>query len=87
MSTITIELDEEHTDVLAHLSQKMGKAPDDVLRDAMAFYAMLVAEEGEGPPLTAVQIAQIEEGLEAARRGDVISHEQVVADIRAKFGR
>lgn len=87
MSTVTVELDEKHSAILRALADQAGSDPSDVIGSALELLAdASLFDEGQ-PPLSPEQIAAIEEGLAAAERGDVIPHEQVVAEMRAKFER
>jgi predicted transcriptional regulator len=87
MSTVTIELDEKYAGILNAIANQTGAAPGEVVGSALELLADATLFDDSQPPLTPEQIAAIEEGLAAAARGDLIPHEQVVAEMRAKFGR
>jgi predicted transcriptional regulator len=80
MSTITIDLDD---DVMAHvkaIAAEGGQKVEDFLRDLVATHA------GPGEELTPEQIDAIQRGLDDLERGDLISNEDVFAQIDAKLG-
>ncbi|HCK83777.1 MAG TPA: hypothetical protein DHW63_04450 [Hyphomonadaceae bacterium] len=87
MSTVTVELDEKHAAILKALASQAGSDASDVIGSALELLAdAALFDEGQ-PPLSPEQVAAIEEGLAALESGDVVPHEQVVAEMRAKFER
>jgi predicted transcriptional regulator len=86
MSTVTIELEEKHADILKALSNQAGVAPGEVVGSALELLADAALFSEDQPPLSPQQIAAIEEGLAAADRGDLVPHEDVFEEIRKKFG-
>lgn len=86
MTTITIDLDEEHSARLKALSGRTGFSADAVLCEALEVFASALDQVEESPPFSAEQIAAIEAGLAAADRGELVPHEEVFAELREKFG-
>lgn len=81
MSTITIDLDD---DLLAHvrsLAKEFGFSVEEFVADIVATHA------GPSPDLTSEQIAAIRAGLNDVEQGNVISHEDVMAQLDARYGR
>lgn len=87
MSSVTIELDDKHAALLAALSAQMQAPSGSVFAAALEVLAENALFSDDQPPLSPEQIAAIEEGLAAIGRGDLVSHETVVAEMNAKFGR
>ena len=87
MSSLTIELDDKHAALLEALTAQMQEKTGPVIAAALEVLAETALIGADQPPFTPEQIAAIEEGLVAIERGDVVSHETVFADMRAKFGR
>ena len=84
MTTITIDLEEKHAALLEALKGQSGADTRDVVGAALELLAD--AALSDGTALSPEQIAAIEEGLAALERGEMVSHEDVVADVRAKLG-
>ncbi len=87
MSSVTIELDDKHAALLAALSAQMQAPSGPVIAAALEALAESALLDEDQPPLSPEQISAIEEGLAAIARGDLVSHETVIADMNAKFGR
>jgi predicted transcriptional regulator len=81
-----IELDEAEAAHLQALANRTGLSTKAVVREALEHYSSALDQAEEAPPYSAEEIAAIEEGLAAIERGDVISHEQVFAKLRDKYG-
>lgn len=84
MRAITIEVED-------HLAERFQRAADDrgiPLSDLIIGFADWSLHEQESmtaEPYTPEQIAQIEEGLAAEERGELIPHEEVMARLRERF--
>lgn len=86
MSKPTIHLDAGQEAWLRELAGRSSRSRDALVREALDIYAEVLDQAEQSPPYSTAQVAAIEEGLAAAERGDVTPHEQVVAEMRAKFG-
>lgn len=82
-TTVTLELDEEHSERLKALAAEWQADAGDVVAAALDMLDQAHAE----PTFTPEQEAAIREGLAAIERGEVSSHPAVVAEMRAKFGK
>lgn len=71
MRTITTQVPDELAQVLDRLAATDGRSKSWLVRNALTDY---IARRQELDSLT-------REGVEAARRGDVVDHEEVVADL------
>jgi predicted transcriptional regulator len=82
MRTLTIKLTDETAKKLAHHANENGKSPEE--------WAARVVEhaydESWLDDLSPEDRTAIEEGLAEADRGETIPHEQVVAEMKTKFG-
>ena len=80
MKTLTITISDEAARTLEQSLAGSGHTPEQV---ASQLVESAYAEDWGD--LDAADIAAIEEGLADFERGDTVSHEQVVAEVRAKY--
>jgi len=89
MKTFTVELDDEVVTKLSGLASVRGVSVEYLV----AAGAEVIADDlQQGDELmqdhewSAEDVAAIEEGLAQIERGETIPHEQVMAEIKAKYG-
>ena len=78
MTTVTLELDDEHVERLKALAAEWQADPGDVVTAAIDMLDQMHAE----PPFTPEQEAAIRAGLADATAGRLVDHEDVMRDAR-----
>jgi predicted transcriptional regulator len=89
MKSFTVQLEDDVADKLSGLANVRGVSVEYLVAagaEALADDLQERDEFADGHQWSAEDIAVIEEGLAQIERGETIPHEQVVADIKAKFG-
>ncbi|MCR6644080.1 MAG: hypothetical protein NVV62_05935 [Terricaulis sp.] len=82
MKTLTVQISDEAARKLAEHASQNGKTPEE--------WATRLVEEAFDDSwlsdLSPEDRAAIEQGWDEAERGDTIPHEEIVAEMRQKFG-
>ena len=86
MKTFTIQVDNDVVDKLSKAAELRDVNVEYLLRAAALWFADEITREDEfldSVEWTPEMIASVEEGIAQADRGELITHEQVLADVRA----
>ena len=78
MTTVTLELDDEHAERLKAIAAEWQAEPGDVIAAALHLLDQTQTE----PPFTPEEEAAIRAGLADAAAGRLIDHEEVMRDAR-----
>lgn len=83
LTSFTFELEPESAEKLARAAEERGTSTQELMA---CVTEQFLAEDEVKYEFTPEDIEAIEEGVAQLRRGEGIPHEQVVAEMRAKYG-